>query len=82
MQGLKCNLAGNTIDPISLLVKRIHIAHVHERHRHPERVLPDDGPQYTHRTPRRTIWRVCSCLPDLVQKRPATGIVVSVLHGR
>ena len=76
MQGLKCNLAGNTIDPISLLVTRFHIAHVHERQRHPDCVLPYDGSisQKTRRTHRRTIRHVCSWLPDLVQK--------GVLHGR
>ena len=40
MQGLKYNLVGNTIDPISLLIKRFHIAHVHERQRHLDKQLP------------------------------------------
>ena len=84
MRGLKYNFAGNTIDPISLLLKRFHIAHVHERQRHPDCVLPDDGSisQNTHRTHRRTIRRVCPWLPDLVQKgRPLASWSASFMEG-
>ena len=82
MRGLKYTLESNTINPISLLGD--HIAHVHERQRHPDCVLPDDGSisQYTHRTHRRTIRRVCSCLPDLDQQGqpPAPRVMKTLRH--